>query len=255
MKPILLSFLLLLLFSSSYAQPSGINGKYISAQASYLELKDTLNHGLVYRGPDVSFTYGYQQIDSSRYFNYHASLGGGGKVTNGTWGFTWLLSPADVYYGWRIAKRTKAQVYLGPSLQINYLAQNYPAMHAGPISWLSSYDLGVQLSGFFQVKNKNIELQLRNTLVGLSSRPAVKRDPYYFSTSISENFADLHSNMVVGTISTYNLTELNASLFFNRKKRTHALSYTFQYAGYFNAPAFRQVYHGVRYTWYGRKKE
>lgn len=253
MKNFFLVFLFFLVHAEVYSQERIFRGNFLSVGVSYLEIKDELNHGLVFKGPDVSLEYGFQKIDSTRYFGFSGSLSGGGKTAVGSWGFRWSMSPINTHYLYRIGNGRGSNIYLGPSFQVSYNVQNYSEMHAGPIIWMTSYDLGIYLSGIFKLNDRLIEFHFRNTLGALSGRPEEERDPYYFSTNFGENFSYMHSNMVFGTVNSFNQTELGATLFLSPGKRAKAISYHFQYTGYFNAPEFRQLSHSIEYTWFFKK--
>lgn len=255
MRVKLLILVIVLVGKISYSQVTDFRGSSFSAGASYFELKDELNHGLVFRGPDVMVYYGYNSIDSKRYFSYQVSLGGGGKTTKGTWGFTWYFSPVDVHYSWRIGNNSANRLYLGPSLKAQYFVQNYPDLHAGPINWFTSYDLGIHMSAFFVVKDMLFELKYRNNVLSLNSRPLIERDPYYFSTAIGDNLSDFHSNMTTNTVNRYNQSELTATLFLEGAKRVQSISYQFNFTGFFTPPSFIQIFNQFRYTLYFNSKQ
>lgn len=253
MKNYIFIFFILSSQLETFSQQKVFKGNFFSIGVSYLEIKDELNHGFVFKGPDISLGYGFQNIDSARYFTYSGSISGGGKTAVGTWGFRWSLSPVNTHYLIRINEKSKSTVYLGPSFLVSYNVQNYSELHAGPIIWMTSYDLGIKLSAIIDLNEKLIELQFRNTVGALSGRPEAERDPYYFTTNFGENFSNMHSNMKLGTVNTSNQTEVKITLFLNSKMQTKGLSYNFQYTGYFNDPEFRQLSHSIEYTWYFKK--
>ena len=255
MKKLTTILLLILLQNAVFSQEQAKGGSFFTVGLAYLELKDGLNHGLVFKGPDLSFEYGIERLNNRRYYSYSISVAGGGKTQINSWGFTWLLSPVNAHYSWKVFEKGDSWIFLGPSMLVNYRVQNYTELHAGPISWLTSYDLGFQASGFFNLKNKSIKVHLRNTVAGWNSRPPEERNPYYFTTKIGDNFSDMHSNMVFGTINKYSQTELSVALLLGAEKRQKALAYTVQYTGYFPSPAYRQVIHGIKYTWYLHKSK
>lgn len=239
----------LLISHVSFGQAPDYKGSKLSIGLSYLELKDEFNYGIVFRGPDIRTSYEYESVDSSNHFNYTFSLGGGGKTAKGTWAGTWYLSPISTHYLWRLGN-AENRFYLGPSFIAQYNIQNYPELHAGPIFWMTSYELGFQFSCFLATNGKLIELSLQNSLVSLTSRPSEERDPYYFTTSIVENFSDLHSDLTVSSFNKYIQTQLTASLHLKGKKRKKAISYSFNFLNYNESPNFTQLFHQFRYTWF-----
>jgi len=115
---------------------SDSGSKYIGFSASYMELKDQLNHGFVFAGPDVKFEYGSRKIDSQQYRQLSAALSGGGKTALGSWGFRWAASPFQMNRSYNIHQGESLAIYCGPDFSINYNLQNYPDMHSGHLSWM-----------------------------------------------------------------------------------------------------------------------
>ncbi len=255
-----MKYLTVILFCSlqitMFSQEREYKGSFILVGVSYLELKDELNHGFVFKGPNVKIEYGFQKIDSTRYFEYSASFNGGGITTKDTWSFMGSLTPVNIHYSYNILKNDKLNLYLGPSFLINYNVQSYPDLHAATSAlWLTNYDIGFNISGFLNIKERLVELKLRNTLFAFSSRPETERDPYYFTKKIGKTFSNIHNNMEFGSVNKYFQTEFNAIAYFNSKKRTKSIAYVFQYTNYSNEPAFKQMQHSIKYTWYLKKNK
>ncbi len=246
---------LILLPTFLFSQKWTYQGNYLSLGISYLELKDELNHGLVFRGPDLSLAFGNQLLDDQRYFQYSVLLAGGGKTTIGTWGFKWTFAPLNTHYSFGVVNSEKLNLYLGPGLRAQYSVYNYPDLHAGPIIWMSNYNLELNATAFFELGSKKIITQLDHSLLGWSSRPDLERDPYFFSTKIGDNFRDIHQNMIFGSQDTYQQTKLNISLLWEGKKRWKALSYQLEFLAYYDQAAFRQLSHSIHYTWFFKKSK
>jgi len=255
MKQLSLNIVLIMTSLLSYSQIIDYKGSTFSAGLSYYELKDELNHGLVFRGPDIRLSYGYAIIDSTKYFNYSFGLGGGGKTTRGTWAGTWLISPFNSHYAWKIKSNTNTKFYIGPSLNANWNIQNYPELHAGSILWMTSYELGFHFSSFIPVRGKILELSIQNSLLSMTSRTPKNGDPYYFTTQVGENITDIHGEMSIGFFNQYNQTEISATVNFMGKKRKSFLSYTFNFIGYFDNQSYTQIYHQLNYKWFLKKVE
>lgn len=250
MKRILL-FALYIGFSGLGAQESNFHGNFITAGASYLELKDELNHGFVFKGPDADITFGLNRIGPEHYFSYSLSIAGGGKTAAETWGFRWFFSPLDMQYSWNIARSNKWSLYLGPRVFVGYDVQNYPEMHAGPIIWLTNYNLGFNLSAFTHIWGNPTRLELKNSVFSATSRPDIGRDPYYFTTDVGENFSDMHQNMVWGSLDKFESTEMSITMQLNNGKRpARSISYVFNYLRYRNPPELQQLFHAIRFTWH-----
>ena len=138
--------------------------------------------------------------------------------------------------------------------KVEYNVQNYPELHAGPIFWMTSYELGFHISKFTTIRDKTVEISLYNSLVALNSRTREGRDPYFFSTEIGENFSDILGDLSLGTFGKYNQTELRAKVYFNGEKRRKAFGYAINLLKYSDGPTFTQVIHQLRYSWFLSKE-
>lgn len=250
MKSTLLLVLYALLSLTGFSQTRIYQGSYLSVGAAHLQLKDQLNHGLVFSGPDILVSYGIQRISPNQHFELGTALITGGISSDGTWAFRASLSPIQTHYAWNLVKNPSFCLYLGPAFQAVYDVQGYPELHAGPISWMAYYDLGLFLSATFPLANKPVEVQLQHTTFSLSSRPSPDRDPYYFSAQVGENVGDMHRNMSFGSLDRFQQIHLQARIYLNSNR---SLTYDFRYTAYNETPQLEIILHGLAYTWYLRK--
>lgn len=78
-KTFLILILMIISVKVNAQNPPSHRSPHLSFSASYMELKDQINHGFVFRGPDVVIEYGIQRLTSLRYFNYSFSVVAVGK--------------------------------------------------------------------------------------------------------------------------------------------------------------------------------
>ena len=223
------------------------NSAYVSVSASYFELKDRINHGFVFIGPDAGLAFGIRNMRAGRYFDYSLSLDGGGKIALDSWGFRWAISPVNFAYAFNVHTANETALYAGPAFFVNYSIQNYPDMHSGWLNWMTNYSLGLHLAGRTNVRGKTLNVQMRNAILSLTSRPESQRDQYYFSLRASDILGDTHSNMRLSPIYDYVQTDLRAEVFLGERS---SLAYLFHYTKYVDAPTFQQLSHGLKYTFY-----
>jgi len=247
MKINLLILLLLLNSLFLFARNNNSKNLYLSIAASYMELKDEINFGQVYIGPDATLEFGYLVKDEDKIIDYSFSFGGGGKIYNDSWGFRWEISPVDFVYGFNLLNKEKISLYLGPSLNIDYGIQNYPDMHSGFLNWMTSYSLGIDSQVFFKIRNTSFKVQIRNSLLSLTGRPEKERDQYYFSLNIGDIISNTHSNMSLSPFYEYLETGVNLEMMLGQR---HSLAFDFQYNAYFIEPIYKELNFSIQYTFF-----
>jgi len=248
MKKILITIFLILVSLTVYSiEKSEYRSRYLSFTASYMELKDQINHGFVFRGPDVVFEYGVQKLNPNRYMEYSFSLGGGGKTALDSWGFRWETSPVNYSYLFKTFNIKESVIYFGPEFSVNYNIQNYPDLHTGHLNWMTNYSIGFQLLGLTSYRGKTIKLHFRNSLLSLTSRPKEQRDQHYFSIKPGDIIADTHKNMSLDPFYKFFRTKLGAELKITQRS---SISYEFHYVGFSDSPEFQQLNHAIKYTFY-----
>ena len=255
MRILCLLFLFFSIYQDSSAQIRSYKGSFFSLSTSYLELKDDFNYGLVFRGPDIGIEFGHNNVNEKYYFEFSSRLEGGGKTTIGTWGFRWYISPINARYLWKVTESDGFNLYVGPSTRVNYNIQTYPDLHAGPIIWMSNYDLGVSVNSFFSLGNKLLEVRLNTNLFGWHSRPSEDRDPYFYESGFGDNFSQLHEKLNPGGLSEFRQTEFETRLYFKGKKRSQSISYLFAFTGYYNRVEFRELIHSLKFTWFIKSQD
>jgi len=224
-----------------------INSLYISFSASYMELKDQINLGFVFIGPDAAIDVGYMERDDRRLIDYTFSTGGGGKKYNETMRIRGELSPVDFTYSFNIFNKNKTSIYIGPSLNVKYGLQSLPDMHGEFLSWMTNYTIGFNATAFFQLGRIPVKFQIRNSLFSLTSRPEIDKISEYSSQNIWEFISNSHSNMQFSTFYQYLETGLSAELMLNDQ---HSLALEFQYNLYFEEPEFEEMFFTIFYTFY-----
>ncbi len=251
-KTLLVIFLFLNIFILSAHESYDFKSLYLSLTTSYMELKDDINFGLTYIGPDAIIGFGYKEKDENKIINYEFSFGAGGKLFSESWGFRWEISPADFSYSFNILNKEKVSLYLGPGLNIKYGIQNYPDMHSGWLNWMTSYNLGINTEIYLKIGKGSFKVQFRNSLLSLTSRPELERDQYYFSLELSDIISDTHSNMSLTPFFQYLETGLNVEMLLGEN---HTLALDLQYNGYFIEPLYKELFFSIKYTYFFKGAE
>jgi len=223
----------------------------ITFKPQFLQIKDEFNYGLVHNGLNLAGE--YSRISSSAYnsFIYSAELGFGVVYREGV-GMNWSLTPADLFYGFRLNKNSEVPVLLGPYMLAIYKWQLYPELQSGHIFWFSSYELGPQLQVAVPVKEKHISFELSFSLAGLNSRPEPATEQYYYSLTFADFVKNPHSNMSFGSLNQYGHVHFTAQL--SDPDRSTAFAYEFELFNYRLEPMFKYMTHSITFQWKLGKK-
>jgi len=161
----------------------------------------------------------------------------------------------DLYYGFRVAKDTKAKVFIGPYFSANHQYQFYPETHGGITSWFTLYELGFKCKGTWNVGENELTAAIANSVVGLASRLVEDRDPYNYSLKFVDFVSNAHSNMQFGSFGLLNRTQLTVEYIMKRGKRQKSIGYQFNYMSYSDAPTYQFMDHSIYLNLYLKKQK
>lgn len=217
----------------------------VSFQSNYFQIKDEFNYGLVVNGMNVGFGYELEKMNQQRLFSYGTELAlglgyGKGFALNGH------IKPFDFYYGMKLNEASK--VYLGAYSAANYQWQLYPELQSGHMFWFSSLELGPRLHATVQLGNRSINLSASNSLAGLSSRPALSTEQYFYSLKLADFLGNPHSNISFGSFNVMNHTNLKIELPNGKGKRLK-LAYEFDYLAHYQATRVDYLTHTLKLSW------
>lgn len=223
----------------------------IKFKPQFLQIKDEYNYGLVHNGLNLAGEYSRISSAANNTFIYSAEIGFGAVYRQGV-GMNWSLTPADLFYGFRLNKESEIPVVLGPYMLAIYKWQLYPELQSGHMFWFSSYELGPQLLVGVPVKEKRISFELSFSLASLNSRPEPATEQYYYSLSFADFVKNPHSNMSFGSVNQYGHIHFVAQ--FTDPDRSTAFAYEFEFFNYRTEPMFRYISHAITFQWKLGKK-
>lgn len=208
---------------------------------NHLQVKESLNYGLVFKGPGLGYMYSSLWENDRRVMEYTGVLSLNVPLTRGIISGSVNLVPARLDYRFKFDPEGK--VTLGPYVSLDYNMMIYPDLQSGYLFWLTNYSLGGVLSGWFSSKESRFDLCLHFTVLGLTSRTKPYDNPYFFSGSFGELIGDLHSNLTFNP-GQYTVNEIELRWTPKPSSRL-AYGYSFRYHGYFQEPELNMINHSV----------
>ena len=214
--------------------------------ADFLQIKESANYGLVFRGPSIRFGMNWMLSRNNDFIFYEYNLGLGAPLSKGIIGINFCLKPVETAYLWKLPWE-KSTTGIGPSLKMEYNAQSYPDLQSGYNFWLTHYSLGLSANTFFTVNNSLIKIRLFTSLFGLTSRTEEYTDPYFFDIGFGEVIMDSHRNFKLTTVQEFNNTTIEIR-FQRRNSSRFSLSYVMEYSAYSKYPEIRLLNQSIRFN-------
>jgi hypothetical protein len=238
----------ILLFSvNAYSQENNTSiGKThtLSFKTQYIQVKDALNYGLVYNGPNLGVAYSYKKSTDENMLTYSPEVYFGGLFAKGG-GFSWRFKPIDIFYGLNLKSR---HITIGAYLSTDYQWQQYPELHGGRLYWFSSIEIGPKIAYELHTNSYLLNICFSNSLAGFTSRPKQTNEPYFYSFSLSEFINVANQNLDFGSFNQFNRTKLEIKLNPDSWKR-FSIGYSFEYFGYYQEPSLSYLSHSFNLNW------
>lgn len=214
------------------------------------QLYESHNHGLIFNGYDLVFSYKYKINKSDSKLEFASELILGISTSRGILGLNTILKPISFTYLKKIDLIDGYRSFIGFTLSNRYQLSLYPDLQMGDNFWLTSYYISPIINISKEVNNDLIELAMSNSLLGLYSRTQSEIDPYYFSLAFSDIISDLHSDFKFGLPDLANNLNLQVSYIFDYKNPSHSLSYKLEKSSYYDNPRFEFLSHFIQYNYH-----
>jgi hypothetical protein len=239
------TFLLCFLIGNIIYSQEKLSVRSTFFSASYLQIKDESNFGLVFRGPAIDFGMKWEIPLKNHTLIYEYHLGGGFPLAKGVVGLNMSIKPVDLSYVFDIP--TDNIIFqVGPALKMQYDVQFYPDLQSGYDFWLTSYAAGIKLRAIIPANNGTIRFGLWNSLLGVTSRTKPYTDPYFFDLGFGEVIRDIHSNLGFSSLNQFINTTFTAEYMFKKHPRI-ALSYVLDYSQYADPCIFTFLNQSLRF--------
>lgn len=207
-----------------------------------LQIKESLNFGLVFAGPLVGYGHSWEHESEQAYSLFTSQLGAGVVFSRGIVGANIHLKPAEWRYQWKISP----DFSIGTLLAAEYNYQLYPDLQSGFSYWFSHWSAGLAMGYRFQALNTGWQVRGTTSLLGFTSRPTPNRDPYFFDLGFVEAVRYLHQNIQFGSLNRFNRTSLELRWQPDDNIYGVRISYTLDVDAYFDAPRLITLHHGIK---------
>jgi hypothetical protein len=243
-----LSFIVVALILYAISQPvvaqdsSRPRNTFVSV--GYLQIKESPNYGLVFRGPSIDFGMNWNFSHGSNTWYYEYKLGAAFPFSKGIAGLIVNLKPIEMAYTFKLPVK-KFGLKLGPALKMEYNIESYPDLQSGYYFWITNYNLGLSVLADLKIKNAIFRLRFLNSVAGFISRGDIYDDPYFFTAEFSEVMSDIHSNFTFATFGDFNNTFLELRYQKSSASRL-AYAYVLDYFVYTKNPQIKYLNQTVR---------
>lgn len=240
-KPFLLFFGFLVLAYSGFGQDLKTHSHAVSL--NFLQIKDELNYGLVFKGPGAGYSFSAQWENDQRILDYEGHL-----LLNLPFTRKILAGSADFVparFGYQFKPGGSGKYSIGPYAVIEYNYDFYPDLQSIYYFWFTNFSLGCAATRSYKIKNSNLDLALHFTAFGLTSRVDYPTDPYFNEIKFGSVMKDMHSDLKFGSWNLYNVSELEIR-WTPKTDSKLAWGYSFQYCGYYEGPTITTINQSVK---------
>jgi len=232
------------IISISFAQEKG----KLSVSTEFMQIKDKINQGLVFNGPQLSVS--WHKLWSFSYFEmiYRPQIGIGAGFTRGITSIALSIKPADLDFMCSVWKYGERQTLkMGINLKANYNYQVYPGLHGGHLFWFTEIGTAVAIEYKYRWDKREFSLYFANSLFGFTSRPSPTVNSYDYSRTFGDFIKFAHQDMRFGSFNSYNHTTLQVLFNPNVSKR-HSFSIGIDYLGGYYNPRFESLSYSFNWT-------
>lgn len=248
-KVLLGLFCLSLLFINELqANDKNNTSNTITLKTQFNQYKDEFNYGLVYNGVNLGCRYVYEAENDNNLFAYSPEFGFGANFNKGV-GLAWRVKPVDLFYGWEVTEINNVPFYLGGYIATNYSLQLYPELQSGHSLWMTTIEVGPEVSFQFPILEEKIKVNFAVSLAGLTSRPKFETESHFYSLALMDFISNAHDNLEFAFSNVFSHTQLELSLVRSPQERFY-FSYEFEMLSYFKQPTFDLINHSLNLNWY-----
>jgi hypothetical protein len=236
----LIFVLLLILPEVCRAQTEKIKDQYLSLSIS--QLKESLNYGFVYNGPQFRYGRNWQWINPGNEYELQTSLGFSTLFKKGI-GIDFHLSPVNFKFLFNINQN----LWIGPEFLSDYYYDFYPDMQAGHDYWFSHYSGGVSFLYQKPFEKRILTIKLSNSLFGFTSRTPEDYNTLFFDIGFKDALLHLNRKLRWNKINQYNISRLEIKLSPLNIRRVD-FSFCMDYIAFYQSARWTRVDYGIKLT-------
>jgi len=210
---------------------------------NFLQIKEEMNYGLVFRGPGLGYAYSAQWQNEVRMLTYEGRFTFSFPMTRGILAAATNVVPVRLDYLFKVGPGKKITV--GPYFIAECNLETYPDLQSIYNFWFTHYSLGGAFKYPLNLEKDLLEFSLHTTLLGLASRQPVYNDPYFNDPSFGNTMKLMHENLTFGSWNLYNQTEFEVKWQPKPESRL-AYAYSFNYYGFYTEPRLTMLNHTLK---------
>lgn len=224
------------------------SNQIITYKTQFNQYKDEFNYGLAYNGFNLGCRYVYEIESNENFFAISPEFGFGANFNKGI-GLAWRVRPIDLYYGWEATKINDKSFYLGGYIATNYGLQLYPELQSGHSLWMTTIEVGPEVSFQLEVLEELVDINFAVSLAGLTSRPVFETETNFYSLSFKDFVSNAHKDLEFGFSNIFSHLQLELSQVRLPESRFY-FSYEFEMLSYYKQPNFDFINHSINLNWY-----
>ncbi len=210
------------------------NKNEVSVDVGFLQLKDELNQGMVYHGPQIGFHYHRSWFLKKWELLYKPGIAVGVPYNRGMIAANINFKPIDFSGIKSVYQKNNHDFRFGLSFATNYSYQVYPEQHSAQLFWYGEIGIAPCIEYSYQWNQRKIKVSLQNSIAGFVSRTE-EVSPYFYSFKFLDFFTQPNQNMRFGSFDKYNHTNISIEYIPNISKK-HSFAVGMDYIdSYFNA--------------------
>jgi len=244
MNKIIVLVLSLVLFTL-YTNAQGTRYSIHSVGFNYLQLKEGMNYGLVFRGPGLSYTYSSLWENDWCVISYDAMFGLTYMQTRTLPGANMTIVPVKL--DWLFKNIIGDKLMIGPNFLAEYNYQLYPDLQSMNSFWFTQYTIGGILQYNFRINRQLFVCSVSTSFFGLTSRQPEDLDPYFWDLSGGDIIRNFHQDLKFGVASRYKSSELEMKWSPGDASR-FSLSWCLSYTDYCKAPNLKLLNNSLKLT-------
>jgi hypothetical protein len=237
---------------ASIARPQEIKSHSHRLIVNFLQIKDQMNYGLVFKGPGLGYSFSRSWENEKRIIGYEGRFAFNVLMAREILAPSINLVPVRFDYLFKTGGDGKFSV--GPYAIIEYNYELYPDLQSGYSFWFTNYSLGGAIKYSFAAKENLFDLSFHTTLLGLTSRQPVYDDPYFFDLSAAYIAKFVHQDLQFGSWGNYINAELEMRWTPKASSRL-AYGYSFGFYNYGHEPLITMINQSIKFIFLPKKSK
>jgi hypothetical protein len=210
---------------------------------NYLQLKDQMNYGLIFKGAGINYSYSLFCQNDRRLVSYEGKIGLSVIQSHDIPAFNMNITPFHLNYLLK-SKNNKYNAF-GFFLISEYNNLFNPDLHSGILFWHTHLGLGPVVKYSQKIRGSQFKISVNFSLIGLNSRQPMYHDPYFWNIGYIDLIKPRFSDLSFGSLNKYNYSEFEFIWEPSSDSRA-VFAYNLKYIGYYAEPTLTLLNQSVK---------